>query len=121
MLIAAMVLGLIVGIGEFLGGMSHVIYEVFKTSDEWNHNGNADIQWWAAMFIPLGIIAIMGAILAMPLRRQKLAGIVLLFACIANLGVGLAAIPDEGAGGAFFAPAIMLGIAAALVLGKKQS
>jgi hypothetical protein len=119
-LVAAMILGLIAGIGEFVGGMSHVIYELFKPSEEWNPQNNADIRWWAVMLIPLGIIAITGAILSWPIRSQKIAGVVLIFACLANIGIGLAAIPSNMAGIYLFVPAIMLGIAGTMILGKKQ-
>jgi hypothetical protein len=81
MLIAAMILGLIGGITYFVGGCVGVI--------GWE-DGTA--PWWMIMLVVIGPVGAMGA--AMARTKPSLAGMVMLVAAAAALGVGLASYSD---------------------------
>ncbi len=81
MLIAAMVLGLIGGITYFVGGCVGVI--------GWE-DGTA--PWWMIMLVVIGPVGAMGA--AMARTKPQLAGMIMLLAAAAALGVGLASYSD---------------------------
>ena len=81
MLIAAMILGLIGGITYFVGGCAGVI--------GWE-DGTA--PWWMIMLVVIGPVGAMGA--AMARTKPQLAGMIMLLAAAAALGVGLASYSD---------------------------
>ncbi len=81
MLIAAMILGLIGGITYFVGGCAGVI--------GWE-DGTA--PWWMIMLVVIGPVGAMGA--AMARTKPQLAGMIMLLAAAAALGVGLASYAD---------------------------
>lgn len=81
MLIAAMILGLIGGITYFVGGCVGVI--------GWE-DGTA--PWWMIMLVVIGPVGAMGA--AMARTKPQLAGMIMLLAAAAALGVGLASYSD---------------------------
>jgi hypothetical protein len=108
MLITAMVLGLLVGVGEFLGGLGILV-------DSAAHS--AVIHWWAVALVPIGLVATFGGVSA--LSRPGIAAILLLSSCVANVVVGLVSIAlDEGAD-SLLMPAVLLALAGALALGKQ--
>ncbi|MBM4461967.1 MAG: hypothetical protein FJ012_01355 [Chloroflexi bacterium] len=109
MLIAAMVLGLLVGVGEFLGGLG---YLAAIAAD------SGVIHWWAVALVPIGLVATLGGVLA--LSRPGMAAILLLSSCVANAVVGLVSIGLDEIGGSFLLwPAVFLALAGALALGKQ--
>lgn len=81
MLIAAMILGLIGGITYFVGGCVGVI--------GWE-DGTA--PWWMIMLVVIGPVGAMGA--AMARTKPQMAGMIMLLAAAAALGVGLASYSD---------------------------
>jgi hypothetical protein len=81
MLIAAMILGLIGGITYFVGGCVGII--------GWE-DGTA--PWWMIMLVVIGPVGAMGA--AMARTKPTMAGMVMLVAAAAALGVGVASYSD---------------------------
>jgi len=103
MLVAAMVIGLIMGVGEFFGGAAARVY--------------GDGPWLVIAIIPIGAIAIAGGFFA-ALGRPGIAGVLLLSSAVCNFAVGLASAPD-GAGLSLFVPTVSLTLAGALALARR--
>ena len=99
MLIAAMVLGLVVGIGEVFGGVASVV--------DGGHVGR-----WISL-IPLGVVAAVGGF--WPVRKPVLAAALLLSSAIGNFVVGVA-VEDMYV---LFLPTTLLVLAGAFIVTKK--
>jgi hypothetical protein len=109
MLITAMVLGILVGVTEFLSGLG---YLAAIAAD------SGAIYWWAVALVPIGLVATLGGVSA--LSRPGIAAILLLSSCFANAVVGLVSIAlDEIGGSLLLMPAVLLALAGALALGKR--
>ena len=101
MLIAAMVLGLLVGIGEFCGAAAAA-----AATREWH--------WLEITLIPLGVIAAVGGFCAV--RKPNLAMALLFSSAIGNFVVGIVAGEEMSV---LFLPTALLALAGAFVLSKK--
>jgi hypothetical protein len=109
MLIAAMVLGILVGVGELFGGAASLIDTI--------SNSYEDLDWVAIAIIPLGAIAIAGGLYIW--RRIDIAAYLLLFSAVGNFIVGLSSIPRQGIGYVMLIPTVLLALAGAFALAKK--
>ncbi|MDM7999680.1 MAG: hypothetical protein QUS33_06700 [Dehalococcoidia bacterium] len=85
MLIAAMVLGLIGGITYFVGGGAGAI--------GWQSGDSA--PWWVISLVPIGVLGAMGAAIAR--TKPMTAGVVMLLAAVAALGIGFASYEEYAA------------------------
>ena len=101
MRVAALVLGLIVGVGQFFISAAICI------------SGRAD-TWVMPVLVPLGLIAIAGGLSAW--WAPRISGVLLLVAGFGNIIVGLAAVGDSVAALYLWFPAILLLIGGTLAL-----
>jgi len=109
MLIAAMVLGVIVGVGEIFGGAAGWVQGAYSYYD--------DVDWWVIAIIPFGVIAAAGGFCA--LRKPDFAAALLFLSAIGNFVVGLIAVADYGGAFVLFLPTALLVLAGAFALFKK--
>jgi hypothetical protein len=87
MLIAAMILGLIAGVGYFLGGISGIV-----------HVGQ---PWWMIILIPIGVLGTLGGILV--LMKSNYAAFLLLLASLLAAVSGVISL-DEAISADFIPP-----------------
>lgn len=109
MLIAAMVLGVLVGVGEAFGGAAGWVQGARSYYD--------NVEWWVVAIIPFGIIAAAGGFCA--LRKPDFAAALLFLSAIGNFVVGLIAVADYSAAFALFLPTALLVLAGAFALSKR--
>ena len=109
MLIAAMVLGILVGVGEVFGGSASWIQAA--------HSGYQDVDWWSIAITPFGFSAATGGFYA--LRKPDFAAALLFLSAIGNIVVGLIAVADYSSAFVLFLPSALLVLAGAFALSKK--
>jgi uncharacterized membrane protein YdjX (TVP38/TMEM64 family) len=109
MLIAAMALGVLVGVGEVFGGAAGWVQGAHSYYD--------NVEWWVVAIIPFGVIAAAGGFCA--LRKPDFAAALLFLSGIGNFVVGLIAVADYSGAFALFLPTALLVLAGAFALSKQ--
>jgi hypothetical protein len=109
MLIAAMILGVLVGVGGVCGGAAGWVQGA--------HSYYGDVEWWVVAIIPIGAIAAAGGLCA--LRKPDFAAALLFLSGIGNFVVGLTAGADHSEAFTLFFPTVLLALAGAFAFSKQ--